>query len=75
MKIQITESQYQLIMELSPKSAGVQEFIQFVKDTPGLLKHLQFKTHKSLEEYLLDATYKEFNELKKEAKSFNINKR
>ena len=50
MKIQITESQYQLIMELSPKSAGVQEFIQFVKDTPGLLKHLQFKTHKSLEE-------------------------
>ena len=35
-----------LIYELSPKSTGVQEFIQKVKDTPGLLKFLNFNENK-----------------------------
>ena len=59
-----------LIYELSPKSTGVQEFIQRVKDTPGLLKHLKFKTHKSLEDYITDGNYSDMAKLKKEADLF-----
>ena len=59
-----------LIFELSPKSNGVQEFIKKVKDTPGLLKFLKFKTHKSLEEYITDGNYSDMAELKKEADLF-----
>jgi hypothetical protein len=67
----ISESQYQkLVMELSPKSNGVKEFIEYVKETPGLLKHLNFRTYKSLEEYILDGSYEDFDELKKDAKEF-----
>jgi hypothetical protein len=59
-----------LIYELSPKSTGVQEFIQKVKDTPGLLKFLNFKTYKSLEEYITDGDYNDMVELKKDAEKF-----
>jgi hypothetical protein len=59
-----------LIFELSPKSTGVKEFIQRVKDTPGLLKYLKFKTHKSLEDYITDGGYSDMAELKKEADLF-----
>jgi hypothetical protein len=59
-----------LIYELSPKSTGVQEFIQKVKDTPGLLKFLHFKTHKALEEYITDGSYNDMEELKKDAEKF-----
>lgn len=76
MRIKITESQKgKLLMELSKNSAGVKEFIEDVKGTPGLLKHLGFSTHKSLEEYILDSSYKEFQELKKESETFEIKKR
>ena len=59
-----------LIYELSPKSTGVQEFIKRVKDTPGLLKFLNFKTYKSLEEYITDGNYNDMAELKKDAEKF-----
>lgn len=59
-----------LIYELSPKSTGVKEFIQMVKETPGLLKYLKFKTHKSLEDYITDGSYSDMAELKKEADIF-----
>jgi hypothetical protein len=59
-----------LIYELSPKSTGVQEFIQKVKDTPGLLKFLNFKTYKSLEDYITDGNYKDMDELKKDTEKF-----
>lgn len=76
MRIKITESQKgKLLMELSKNSAGVKEFIEDVKETPGLLKHLGFSTHKSLEEYILDSNYKEFQELKKEAVGFESKKK
>ena len=76
MRIKITESQKQkLITELSKNSAGVKEFIEEVKGTPGLLKHLGFNTHKSLEDYILDGSYKDFQELKKESETFEIKKR
>ena len=76
MRIKITENQKQkLISELSKNSAGVKEFIEDVKETPGLLKHLGFNSHKSLEDYILDGSYKDFQELKKESETFEIKKR
>lgn len=76
MRIKITESQKRkLVSELSKNSAGVKDFIEFVKETPGLLKHLGFSSHKSLEEYILDSSYKEFQELKKESETFEIKKK
>jgi hypothetical protein len=75
MKIRITEQQYKsLITELSPKSSGVKEFLKLVKDTPGLLRHLKFNTHKALEEYILDGYIKDFDELRDEADEF-LNKK
>ena len=76
MRIKITESQKRkLVSELSKNSAGVKDFIELVKETPGLLKHLGFGSHKSLEEYILDSSYKEFQELKKETKGFETDKK
>ena len=76
MRIKITENQKQkLISELSKNSAGVKDFIEKVKNTPGLLKHLGFNSHKSLEDYILDGSYKDFQELKKESDTFEIKKR
>ena len=75
MNILITDSQYGrligLLTELSPKSTGVKEFIKTVKDTPGLLKYLQFKTIKDLEEYITDGSYSDMTELKKDADTFH----
>ena len=70
MKIIITESQHKLLNELSPSSTGVEEFLKMVESTKGMLKHLGFKSMKSLEEYISDGNFKEFDELRKEAKDF-----
>ena len=71
MIIRITENQkVKLLTELSPKSSGVQEFIEMVKSTPGLLKFLGFNSHKSLQEYIYDSSQKEFEELKNDADKF-----
>jgi len=56
--------------EMSPHSTGIKEFIQSVKEVPGLLKALGFKSISSLEEYLRDADYEDFEELRKEVNNF-----
>lgn len=56
--------------EMSPHSTGIQEFIQSVKEVPGLLQHLGFPKLKSLEEYLEEANVNDFYELKKEVEEF-----
>lgn len=70
MKFIITESQYKLLNELSKNSTGVEEFLEKVKSTKGLLKHLGFKNMKSLQDYITDGNFKEFDELRKDAKDF-----
>lgn len=70
MKIIITESQYIFLNELSSNSTGVKEFLEMVKSTRGMLKHLGFKTMKSLEDYITDGNFKDFDELRKEAADF-----
>jgi len=70
MKIIITETQYIRINELSSKSNGVEEFIEMVKSTKGLLKHLGFKNMKALEDFITDNGIKDFYALKKDAADF-----
>lgn len=62
------------INELSDDSAGVKEFLDDVKNTPGLLKHLGFKRFKSLEVYVREGGYEDFEELKSDAKKFQDKK-
>lgn len=59
-----------LIMELSPKEPGVQEFMDYVQSFPEIIGHLQFENFKSFKEYLLDCSYEEFHELVREAQQF-----
>jgi hypothetical protein len=59
-----------LIYELAPHSSGVQELIQQIKEMPELLKHLQFNTISDLEEYIKNASYEEFAELRDEVEYF-----
>jgi hypothetical protein len=64
------KEQQKPISELMVKSKIVQEFIDLVKDTPGLLKHLKFDSYKRLEEFIEDNGIEDLNELRKEAKDF-----
>lgn len=59
-----------IIYELSPQSEGVVEFLQTVENFPELLKHLSFPTFQHLRDYVNDASYDEFHELKKEVEYF-----
>lgn len=70
MKIIVTETQYNLLKELSSNSSGVEEFLEMVKNNDGLLKHLGFRSMKSLKEYITDGHFKDFDDLRKEAKDF-----
>ncbi len=56
--------------EMSPDSNGIKEFIQSVKEVPGLLQHLGFPKLKSLQEYLEEGDVDDFYELKKEVEEF-----
>lgn len=59
-----------LINELSPDSAGVQEFLDDVKKHPELLQHLKFRKFEDLEEYVYDASGREFDDLRNEVNYF-----
>ena len=63
-----------LIYELAPHSSGVQEFIAQVQEKPELLKHMQFRNMDDLLEYIDQATYEEFSQLRDEVNHF-INRR
>jgi hypothetical protein len=63
-----------LIYELSPQSSGVKEFIAQVQEMPELLKHMHFRNMEDLLEYLDNAGYEDFIELKDEVNHF-INRR
>lgn len=62
------------VKELSKNSVGVQEFISHVKGTKGLLNHLGFDYMDDLEEFIYSNGYKDFDELKKDAKKFKPKK-
>jgi hypothetical protein len=59
-----------LINELSPKSSGVNDFLNMVKDRPEIIKHLQFKDFKGLEDYVLSSSISDFYELQDELEGY-----
>ena len=59
-----------LIYELSPQSEGVQELIQIVVEFPELLKYMGFPKQNDFEEFVSDASYEEFSQLRKEVEHF-----
>ena len=59
-----------LIYELSPQSEGVHELIQIVVEFPELLKHMGFPKQNDFEEFVSDASYEEFSQLRKEVEHF-----
>lgn len=60
----------QLIFELTRETSGVEEFLNFVKNKPEIIRHLQFNSYEELEYYVLDATYEDFIELDDEVIEF-----
>ena len=63
-----------LIYELAPHSSGVQEFIAQVQEKPELLKHMNFRNMDDLLDYIDNANYEEFSQLRDEVNHF-INRR
>ena len=59
-----------LIYELAPHSSGVQEFIAQVKEKPELLKHMTFRSMDDLLDYIDNASYEEFSQLRDEVNHF-----
>jgi len=59
-----------LIYELAPHSTGVQELIAQVKNMPELLKYMHFKSISDLEQYIEEANYEDFIELRDEVNNF-----
>jgi len=59
-----------LIFELAPHSTGVQELIIQVENMPELLKHMNFKSIGDLEQYIEEASYEDFTELRDEVNKF-----
>ena len=68
----INESQE--IKELAPTSAGVEEFVDEVKELSGSLKHLGFKNIKALQKFIEEAGYNDFQELKDDLEKFKDKK-
>jgi hypothetical protein len=52
-----------IINEISPKSSGVGNFLEFMKNNPNYIIQIGFKDYQWLEDYVESATYDEFVEL------------
>jgi len=66
----VTTKKEKELKELSKTSTGVEEFINKVKETKGLLKHLGFDKIEDLEDFIRDHGNKDFQELKDDTKKF-----
>lgn len=58
-----------LINEISPKSTGVNQFLQFMEKNPYYMNKLGFKTFDWLKEYVAQSSYDEFVELQDEVEN------
>lgn len=59
-----------IILELSPKSSGVSEFLDLVNQYPELIPHLKFPSLNDLKDYIEGASGPEFYELQQEVEHF-----
>lgn len=55
-----------IINEISPKSNGVNQFLEFMKNNPEYMIQIGFKTYRWLEDYVGSASYDEFVQLQDE---------
>ena len=53
----------EILYEISPKSSGVGNFLEFMKNNPNYMVQIGFKNYQWLEDYVESATYDEFVEL------------
>jgi len=53
----------EVLSEISPKSAGVNDFLEFMKQHPEYLSQMGFRNYDRLEDYIHTANYEEFSEL------------
>ena len=53
----------EILYEISPKSSGVGNFLEFMKNNPNYMIQIGFKDYQWLEDYVDSATYDEFVEL------------
>ena len=53
----------EILYEISPKSSGVGNFLEFMKNNPSYIIQIGFKDYQWLEDYVESATYDEFVEL------------
>lgn len=63
-----------ILTEISPKSYGVEKFLQYLKDNPEKVKELGFGNFKELKDYVIDGTYEEFSELQSELEKIHLQK-
>jgi hypothetical protein len=52
-----------VISEISPKSSGVNDFLDFMKHNPEYLSPMGFRNYDRLEDYVYTGSYDEFSEL------------
>jgi len=53
----------EILYEISPKSSGVNDFLEFMKNNPNYMIQIGFKDYQWLEDYIESASYDEFVEL------------
>jgi hypothetical protein len=53
----------EILYEMSPKSSGVGNFLEFMKNNPNYMIQLGFKDYQWLEDYIESSSYNEFVEL------------
>jgi hypothetical protein len=53
----------EVLSEISPKSAGVNDFLEFMKQHPEYMSQMGFRNYNRLVDYINDANYEEFSEL------------
>ena len=53
----------EVISEISPKSSGVNDFLEFMKRNPEYITQMDFGNYDRLEDYVHTGTYEEFSEL------------
>jgi len=53
----------EILYEISPKSNGVGNFLEFMKNNPNYITQIGFKNYQWLEDYVESASYDEFVEL------------
>jgi len=53
----------EILSEISPKSTGVNKFLEFMKNNPEYIVKMGFRDYDRLKDYVYTSTYEEFSEL------------